>query len=98
SVLAPSWLISAISPACEEADSPRTPTIAAVPIAIPSADSAARSGRERSPTLATRSPSSRRSRPLLALTAPLPSRYRRPPVRPAAESGEAAGRRGQRRG
>src|SRR4029453_8231209 len=45
----PSRLISAISPACEEEDSPRTPTIAAVPIAIPSEDSAARSGRARSP-------------------------------------------------
>jgi len=41
----PSRLISATSPACEEEDKPRTPTIAAVPIAIPSADSAARSGR-----------------------------------------------------
>src|SRR4029450_9947477 len=50
----PSRLISAISPACEEEDSPRTPTIAAVPIAIPSAERAARSGRARSPTLATR--------------------------------------------
>ena len=59
----PSRLISAISPACEEEDNPRTPTIAAVPIAIPSADSAARSGRARSPTLATRSPSLGRSRP-----------------------------------
>ena len=67
----PSRLISAISPACEEADSPRTATIAAVPIAIPSADSAARSGRARSPTLATRSPSSSRSRPPPALMAPL---------------------------
>ena len=53
----PSRSISASSPACEEDDSPRTATIAAVPIAIPSADSAARSGRARSPTLATRSPS-----------------------------------------
>ena len=53
----PSRSISASSPACEEEDSPRTATIAAVPIAIPSADSAARSGRARSPTLATRSPS-----------------------------------------
>jgi hypothetical protein len=46
--------ISANSPAWEEEESPSTATIAAVPIAIPSADSAARSGRVRSPMLATR--------------------------------------------
>ena len=63
SMFVPSRSISASSPACEEDDRPRTATIAAVPIAIPSADSAARSGRARSPTLVTRSPSFSRSRP-----------------------------------
>ncbi len=69
----PSRLISAISPACEEAESPSTATIAAVPIAIPSAESAARSGRERNPTLATRSQSRSSRRPPLAVTASPPS-------------------------
>ena len=45
----PSRSISASSPACDDADSPRIATIAAVPIAIPSADSAARSGRDAQP-------------------------------------------------
>ena len=79
----------------EEADRPRIATIAAVPIAIPSADSAARSGRARSPTLATRSPSRGDSRPAVALMARL--RRRRPPGRPASGSGGTAGRRGRRR-
>ena len=78
----PSRSISASSPACEDQDNPRTATIAAVPIAIPSADSAARSGRARSPTLATRRPSLSGRRPLLAVMAR--GRHRRPPGRPAA--------------
>src|SRR5215208_3325624 len=79
----PSRSISASSPACEEEDNPRTPTIAAVLIAIPSADSAARTGRARSPTLATRSPSFSRKRPPLALMAPRPS----PPPRQSPPQG-----------
>ena len=70
----PSRSISASSPACEEDDKPRTATIAAVPIAIPSADSAARSGRARSPTLVTRSASFRRKRPASALMTSVPRR------------------------
>jgi hypothetical protein len=44
----------ASSPAWLEEERPSTATIAATPIAIPSAESAARSRRVRSPTLATR--------------------------------------------
>ena len=51
--LVPSWAISASSPAWEEADRPSTATIAATPIAIPSADRPARSLRVRRPTLAS---------------------------------------------
>src|SRR5580704_12180930 len=50
--LVPSWLISFSSAAEEEAARLRTATIAATPIAMPSADSAARSLRVRSPTVA----------------------------------------------
>ena len=60
--LVPSWAISASSPAWEEADSPSTATIAATPIAIPSADRPARSLRVRRPTLASRPRSAGRSR------------------------------------
>ena len=41
--LVPSWSISASSPACEEEERPSTATIAATPIAIPSAERPARS-------------------------------------------------------
>ena len=58
----PSLAISALRPAAEEADSPSTATIAATPIAIPSADSAARSLRVRRPTAASRARSDGRSR------------------------------------
>jgi hypothetical protein len=50
--LVPSWAISASSAAWEELARPRTATIAATPIAMPSADSPARSLRVRSPMLA----------------------------------------------
>src|SRR5215468_1188186 len=60
--LVPSLLISASSPACEEADRPSTATIAATPIAIPSADREARSLRVRSPTAARRARSAGRRR------------------------------------
>ena len=60
--LVPSWAISASSPAWEEADRPSTATIAATPIAIPSADRPARSLRVRRPTLASRARSAGRSR------------------------------------
>ena len=49
----PSLLISANSPACEEAESPSTATIAATPMAMPSAERPARSLRVRSPMLAS---------------------------------------------
>ena len=52
--LVPSRLISASRPACEEADRPSTATIAATPIAIPSADRPARNFRVRSPTVESR--------------------------------------------
>ena len=58
----PSLSISESRPACEEADKPSTATIAATPIAIPSAESAARTRRVRNPTLAIRARSDRRSR------------------------------------
>src|ERR1700685_3385690 len=57
----PSLSISASSPAWLEADRPSTATIAATPIAIPSAESPARTRRVRSPTLATRARSPGRS-------------------------------------
>jgi hypothetical protein len=60
--LVPSAAISAFSPAAEDADRPSTATIAATPIAMPSADSAARSLRVRSPTAASRLRSVGRSR------------------------------------
>ena len=61
--LVPSWLISASSPAWEDEERPSTATIAAAPIAIPNADSAALTRRVVSPTLATRamSPDLRRA-------------------------------------
>src|SRR5579875_581030 len=58
----PSLSISSSSPAWLEADRPSTATIAATPIAIPSAGSAARARRVRRPTLATRARSDARSR------------------------------------
>ena len=64
--LVPSRLISASRPAEEEADRPSTATIEATPIAIPSADSAARSLRAASPTLASRARSAGRSRAVAA--------------------------------
>ena len=62
--LVPSSLSSATSPALLDSEIPSTATIAAMPIATPSADSAARRRRVRRPTLATRttSPASRRLR------------------------------------
>src|SRR5580704_3682201 len=57
----PSWLISASSPWEDDDDRPSTATIAATPMAMPRADSAARSRRVRSPTLATRARSAGRS-------------------------------------
>src|SRR5579871_3903799 len=60
--LVPSLSISASSPACDDADSPSTATIAATPMAMPSADNAARNRRVRTPTLATRATSAGRSR------------------------------------
>ena len=58
----PSLSISASRPACDDEERPRTATIAATPMAIPSADSAARIRRVRRPTLAIRARSERRSR------------------------------------
>ncbi len=60
--LVPSAEISASSPAWEEDDRPRTATIAATPIAMPSADKLARSLRVRSPTADSRARSAGRSR------------------------------------
>src|SRR5581483_7294895 len=60
--LVPSLSISASSPACDEADSPSTATIAATPMAMPRADSAARMRRVRTPTLASRATSAGRRR------------------------------------
>ena len=60
--LVPSLSICASSPACDDDDRPSTATIAATPIAIPSAESAARTRRVRKPTLATRARSDARSR------------------------------------
>ena len=60
--LVPSLAISPSSPAWEEAARPRTATIAAMPIAMPSADRAARSLRVRSPMLARPARSEGRSR------------------------------------
>ena len=52
--LVPSWLISLSRPAWDEADRPRTATMAATPMAMPRADSPARSFRVRSPTVESR--------------------------------------------
>ena len=52
--LVPSRLISFSSPAWEDEDNPSTATMAATPMAMPSADSPARSRRVRNPTLARR--------------------------------------------
>src|SRR5437879_5828565 len=67
--LVPSLSISASSPACDDADRPSTATMAATPIAIPSAERAARSRRVRTPTLATRATSDRRSRAGVSVSA-----------------------------
>ena len=58
----PSRSISASRPACDEDDRPSTATMAAIPIAMPSAESTARIRRVRNPTLATRAVSPNRSR------------------------------------
>src|SRR5271165_3114360 len=68
--LVPSSLSSATSPALLESEMPSTATIAAMPIATPSADSAARRRRVRRPTLATRSTSAG-SRRLGAMSSPI---------------------------
>src|SRR5947209_3946579 len=68
--LVPSLSISARSPAWEDADRPNTATMAATPIAMPRADSAARSRRVRTPTLATRATSPGRSRAGERVSAP----------------------------
>src|SRR5439155_9653484 len=60
--LVPSLAISASSAALAEAARPRTATIAATPIAMPSAESPARSLRVRSPILASPARSEGRSR------------------------------------
>ena len=60
--LVPSRAISLSTAACADAARPRTATTAATPIAMPSADSPARSLRVRSPTLATAAKSAARSR------------------------------------
>ncbi len=52
--LVPSLSISASNPACEDAERPRTATTAATPMAMPSADSVARSLRVRKPMLDSR--------------------------------------------
>ena len=52
--LVPSWLISLSRPAWDEDERPRTATMAATPMAIPRADSPARSFRVRSPTVESR--------------------------------------------
>ena len=48
-------MLTVSSPACEEADRPSTATMAATPMAMPRADSTARSLRVRSPTVDSRS-------------------------------------------
>ena len=68
--LVPSAAISAFSPAAEDEDRPSTATIAATPIAMPSADSAARSLRVRRPTLASRARSAARSRAAVGAARP----------------------------
>ncbi len=88
SKLVPSLLISAISPADDDDERPRTATMAATPIAIPSADKPARSFRVRKPTLASRARSRGRSRagtsttgrwpPTPATATPEPRHRRRP--------------------
>src|SRR6266702_2193249 len=60
--LVPRAAISAFSPAADDWDSPSTATIAATPIAMPSADRAARSVRAASPAAASRARSASRSR------------------------------------
>src|ERR1700689_1765161 len=66
--------ISDSSPAWLEEDRPSTATIAATPIAIPSAESPARMRRVRSPTLATRARSEARSLRGARFAAPARSR------------------------
>ena len=71
----PSWLISDKSPDSDEADRPRTATIAATPMAIPSAESPARSFRVRSPTNARRARSAVRRCAPSVFTAPRCARH-----------------------
>src|SRR6266702_4421757 len=85
--LVPSAAISAFSPAADDWDSPSTATIAATPIAIPSADSAARSLRAASPAAASRARSAVRSRAGLGAASAI-GRAPRPP-RPAPAAGVA---------
>src|SRR6202034_375152 len=58
----PSWPNSCSRPAFDDWEMPRTPTMAAMPMLMPSADSAARTRRLRSPRLPTRSRSAAVSR------------------------------------
>jgi hypothetical protein len=67
--LVPSVLISVSRPAWLEDEMPRTATIAATPIAIPSAESAERNRRVRTPMLASRARSPGRSRAGVRLSA-----------------------------
>ena len=60
--LVPSWLISLSRPAWDEDERPRTATMAATPMAIPRADSPARSFRVRSPMVESRARSDSWSR------------------------------------
>src|ERR1700733_14061896 len=87
----PSLSISSSSPAWLEADRPSTATIAATPIAIPSAESAARSRRVRSPTLATRARSEARSRRGARSAAPASARVRSATTLIAPSQGLAGG-------
>src|SRR5580692_6757478 len=60
----PSWPSSLSRPVLEDWEMPSTPTMAAMPMLMPSADSAARTRRLRSPRVPTRSRSRRDSRDL----------------------------------
>src|SRR5580692_13147274 len=60
----PSWPSSFSRPVFDDWEMPSTPTMAAMPILMPSADSAARTRRLRNPRLATQSRSRRESRDL----------------------------------
>ncbi len=85
--LVPRAEISASSPAWEEDDNPSTATIAATPIAMPSADSDARSLRVRRPTAASRARSAGCNRAAEGATVVMMSP---PGPRPAAQRGSRA--------